>query len=231
MVLYHYPKDSGSRSVYMNVINPTEAIMNEVSKRPTSPRVGASRAKKEKIVAKLADKVNRAKGLVFTNYQGLTHKQLEALKKTIKSLNAELVVTKNTLLKLSLDKSTTGLTGTTRRISPRDTRATLTPRDTPELEGPTATLFLYADPIEPLKQLAKTIKELNLPIIKFGIIDGQNLTSEKIMKLASLPSHDVLITQLLFQMKAPLYRLHHALNWNLQKLVLILKAVETKKQN
>lgn len=123
--------------------------MNETGKKPTSPRVGASRAKKEQIVAKLSEKVTKAKCLVFTNYQGLTHKQIENLKRKLKTGSAELVVTKNTLLSLSLKISNF-------------------------LEGPTATLFIYGDPSEPLKQLAQSIKQFNLPSVKFGILDKKN---------------------------------------------------------
>lgn len=188
--------------------------MNKLHKKPTSSRhVGASRAKKEQIVTKLSDKVSRAKGFVFTNYQGLTHKQLEALKKAVKSLQAELVVTKNTLLFRSLQISSAKWAD---QIS--------------NFQGPTATLFLYDDPIGPLKQLAKTIKELNLPSIKFGILDGQALTSEEMLKLATLPSREILLMQLLAQMQAPIYGLHRAMTWNLHKLVLTLKAIESKKQ-
>jgi len=178
-------------------------------------RVSKNREKKEKIVAKLADKVGKAKSLVFVNYQGLTHKQIEQLKKALKQVDAELAVTKNTLLKLALQKVDASF------------------------EGPTATLFLYGDPIEPLKQLVQTFKELNLlaprslsevgPTIKLGIIDGKTLTSEQVLKLATLPSRDILITQLIFQMKAPIYRLHRALGWNMQRLVLTLKAIEKTK--
>jgi len=198
-----------------------------MEQKKTSP----TRAKKEKIVAKLSEKVSRAKGLVFANYQGLTHVQLENLKRKVKSLNADLVVTKNTLLKLALGKGTTGLKGTTSTTgsSPRDTRDTRTTRATFELEGPTATLFLYADPIEPLKALAKTIKELNLLTVKLAFIEGKELTSDEVLKLATLPSRETLLTQLVFGLKSPIFGLHRALNWNIQKLVLTLKAIESKK--
>jgi len=198
-----------------------------MEQKKTSP----TRAKKEKIVAKLSEKVSRAKGLVFANYQGLTHVQLENLKRKVKALNADLVVTKNTLLKLALGKGTTGLKGTTSTTgsSPRDTRDTRTTRATFELEGPTATLFLYADPIEPLKALAKTIKELNLLTVKLAFIEGKELTSDEVLKLATLPSRETLLTQLVFGLKSPIFGLHRALNWNIQKLVLTLKAIESKK--
>ena len=180
-------------------------------------KVSPNRAKKEQIVAELSEKVNRAKGLVFANYQGLSHKQIEALKKALKKADAEFAVTKNTLLKLALKVHSSKFIVQS------------------SIEGPTATLFLYGDPIEPLKALAKTIKELNLVSptlghsIKFGIIDGENLNSEQVTRLASLPSRDILIAQLLFQMKAPIYGLHRALSWNVQKLVLTLSVIQETK--
>ena len=67
------------------------------------------------------------------------------------------------------------------------------------------------------------------PAIKFGFLDKQLLTSEQVMKLAALPSRNVLIAQIIFQMKAPLYGLHRAMEWNLTQLVITLKAIEGKK--
>lgn len=203
-------------------------------------KISVNRQKKEQIVAKLADKVSRAKGLVFTNYQGLTHVQLEKLKKALKQANAELIVTKNTLLKLALQKVSLQKVSKAGKVSnvskgekkssiPFDTSGTFGTFDT--FRDPTATLFLYADPIEPLKHLAKTIKELNLLTVKLGIIEGKALTSDEVLKLATLPSRDILIAQLLYQMKAPIYRLQRALGWNMQKLVMTLKAIESKKNS
>ncbi len=167
--------------------------------------------KKIDIVAKLKDKVGRAKSLVFADYQGLTHKQLEELKKMVKAVDAEIVVTKNTLLKRALEIGNWKL-----EIGS-------------SLDGPTATLFAYNDIIAPLKALAKTIKTLKLPVIKFGIVEGQALTADQLLKLSALPAREVLLAQLVGGLKAPIYSLHRALSWNLQKFVMTLKIIENKK--
>jgi large subunit ribosomal protein L10 len=83
--------------------------------------------------------------------------------------------------------------------------------------------------VEPLKQLAKTIKELSLPTIKFGILDKKVISGEQVLKLASLPSRDTLIAQLLGNMKSPITGLVFVLNSNIQKLAMTLKAIESKK--
>ena len=174
-------------------------------------KVSANRAKKEQIVEEMAEKASKAKAVVFTNYQGLTHKQLEELKKTIKPMDSEYVVAKNSLVLRAFDKAKV-------KIENPDS-----------LEGPTGTMFLYGDIVEPLKKLAKMIKDLNLPSVKFGIMDNSPLTNDQVLKLATLPSRETLIAQFVGGMKSPLFGLHRALNWNLQKLVLTLKAVEKSK--
>lgn len=166
-------------------------------------KISKSRQKKEQIVAEISERAGRAKALVFTNYQGMTHKQLEELKKVLKDLNAELVVTKNTLLARALQIL--------------------------NLENPTATLFVYDDIAMPLKQLAKTLKLLGLPTVKFGILDNQALTGEQVLRIASLPSREILLTQVVGGLNAPIFGLHRVLSWNIQKFVMTLKAIENSK--
>lgn len=173
--------------------------------------VSENKQKKQVVVSELSEKVQKSKGLVFTNYQGLTHQQIEGFKKNLRTLEAEYVVTKNTLMLRSLADQE------------------MSDEDKKHFEQPTATLFMYADPVEPLKQLTKIIKELKLPLVKFGIIDGKVIGSDQVGKLATLPPMDVLRAQLLGQMKGPISGLHRALNWNLQNLVLTLNAIKDKK--
>lgn len=171
-----------------------------------------NRQKKEVIVAELLEKVAKSKGMVFANYQGLTHHQLEALKRAMRKSEAEFVATKNTLILRAIESL---------KISEEDKKHFI---------KPTATLFIYNDIIEPLKHLTKTIKELKLPEIKFGILEGKVITDKQVVQLATLPPLPVLRAQLLGQMNAPVQGLHRALNWNLQQLVLTLNAIKEKKQ-
>lgn len=172
-----------------------------------------SKAREEKIatVAKFSEKVVRAKALVFTNYQGMKHKQLEELKKAVKKLNAELLVTKNTLLNLALKSQ--------KIESEKQT-----------LKSPTATLFIYEDPIAPIKELAKSIKNIKLPLIKFGLLEGKPMNEPEVLRFSTLPTREVLIAQFVGGLKSPIFGLHRALNWNLQKFVMTLKAIEKTKE-
>lgn len=175
----------------------------------TNNKISPKRKKKEEIVTDLSEKLTKAKSVIFTNYQGLTHLQLERIKRTSKKLEAEYITTKNTLLKRALGDKIEA--------------------EKEKLIAPTATLFIYNDVASPLKELTKIIKELNLPKIKFGIFEGKIISENEITKIASLPPLPVLRAKVLGQMKAPISGLHRALNWNLQKLVMTLGAIKEKK--
>lgn len=172
--------------------------------------VSKNKEKKVAIVAEVKEKVDKAKAMVFTDYTGLTHKQLEDLKKEIKKADAEYVVAKNTLVKLALGDKVSG--------------------QEDKFQQPTGTMFLYGDVVTPLKALAKMIKEIEKPAIKFGLLDGKVVTDKEVLKLSTLPSREVLLAQLAGMLKSPIQGLHRALSWNIQKLVMTLAAVEKTKQ-
>src|SRR5258708_1763269 len=174
-------------------------------------KVSQNRQKKEQLVAELVAKVEKSNGIIFANYQGLTHQQLENLKKNLKKAKAEFMAVKNTLLQRALEGKV-------------DTQVTKE-----HFNQPTGALFIYNDIVDPLKELTKTIKEFKMPVIKFGILDGKVVTDQEVTKIASLPPLPVLQAQLLGQMQAPISGLHRALNWNLQQLVLTLNAIKDKK--
>lgn len=159
--------------------------------------------KKAQVVEELKEKLEKAKSLVLTDYRGLTHRQLEDLKKALKAVGGEFLVTKNTLLRLAGGKKE-------------------------ELEsylkGPTATLFAFEDELAPFSVLAQFIKTFGLPQIKGGLWGKKILTSAEVLRLASIPSRQVLLATLVVRLKSPVYRLHYGLNYNLQKLVLVLQA-------
>lgn len=173
----------------------------------TSP----NRKKKEQIVAELNEKVEKAQAMVFANYQGLTHQQLENLKKNLKKSDAEFVAIKNTLLKRALESKV-------------DTEGTAD-----HFNQPTGALFIYGDVVEPLKHLNQSIKEFKMPVIKFGVFEGNVVDDKGVVKIASLPPLPVLRAQLLGQMQAPIQGLHRALSWNIQQLVMTLNAISEKK--
>lgn len=167
--------------------------------------------RKADAVTKLTNKLGKAKAFFLTDYRGLTHQQLETLKKSLKKVEGEFLVAKNTLLKIALKDNS----------AKQDFEK--------ELKNPTATLFAYGDEIAAIKELANFIKTTQLPKIKIGLFGGKLATEADFTKLASLPTRDVLLATLAIRLKGPIYGLHYALNWNLQRLVVALNNIKSKK--
>lgn len=170
--------------------------------------------KKIEQVKDLTERLKESKSVVLVDYRGLTHQQLRDLRKKLKETGTSLMVTKNTLLKLALKNADYGL---------------LT-RDY-QLEGPTAIFFIPDDPLSSLQVLDKFVKEFNLPKIKIGLLEGELALKEKILRLASLPSKEILTTQVVAYLKSPTQRLIFALNWNLRRLKTALEKIKEQKEN
>lgn len=177
-----------------------------------------TRIQKEETVTKLAEKLGRAKSVVFADYQqsgtpgskGMTMSQLSDLRNQLSDVSAEFTVTKNNLLKLALKD-----------------RNILT--DDAVLDGPTATLFSYDDEISPIKILVKALKDNAIGIIKGGIFEGEAIDEIKINKLASLPSKVELRGQVVGVLAAPLHGIVGVLQANLRNLVYALDAIRVSK--
>lgn len=171
--------------------------------------------KKEAIVAQIKEKLSRAKAFFLTDYRGLTHKQLEQLRKALKKTEAEYSIVKNTLLKKSLEQADTKHKESFYEF----------------LRDSTAALFAYKDPITSIKTLYDFAKSITLPKVKIGLFDGKILKTEEFNTLATLPSKEVLLQTLVFRLKSPIYGFHYALQWNLQKLVIALNNIKNNRGN
>ncbi len=159
------------------------------------------------IANELKEKVAKAKGLILTDYRGLTHKQSEELHRALKKTDADYVIVKNSLLK----------------IATQDSAYTF---NSNEVTGTTAALFSYADEIVSLKELFKFAKTTTLPKVKLGFVSGKKYDALQIESIAKLPGQEILRAHLLGRMSGPLYGLVYNLNGNLQKLVYVLSQVK-----
>ncbi len=165
--------------------------------------------KKIATVDELTEKISKARSLVFADYRGLKHKQLEDLRRRVKRTQGEFVVAKNRLLLRSLGPQAASI-------------KTL-------LTEATGTLFAYADEVAPVRELVKFFKDTGFGKTKGGLLGDQALTVSQVETLAKLPGKDVLLGQLVRQLNAPIQNLHYALSWNLNKLVWALQAVKEKR--
>ena len=74
--------------------------------------------------------------------------------------------------------------------------------------------------------LKDIIKDFDVLKIKAGIVEGKLVSAADVEKLASLPSRDILLAQVLSGMISPIFALVSLLNNLPQKLVMTLSAIQ-----
>ncbi|MBI2597095.1 50S ribosomal protein L10 [Candidatus Daviesbacteria bacterium] len=169
-----------------------------------------TRQQKQDLVIKLQEKLAKAKAVVFTDYKGLTMKQLSDLRNKLREQSAEFSITKNTLLERALPASSLQL-------------------PTSNLEGPTAALFAYDDEISPIKILVKILKDASLGKVKSGFLGKDSLDEAKIIQLSTLPSKPELRAKTVGVLVAPLQGIVGVLQANLRNLVYALSEIQKMK--
>ena len=152
-----------------------------------------NRQLKEAKVLEIKEKLEKAKGVAFAQYQGLTVEEDTELRKKLREAGVEYRVYKNSLTVLAAKEI--GLDGIESH-----------------LVGPLSVAFGYEDATAPariLNEFAKTHKKLEL---KAAIVEGEVYDAAKTVQLAAIPSREVLIAKLLGSFKAPLSNLAYLLN-------------------
>lgn len=155
--------------------------------------MGKNREIKEAKVSEIREKMEKAQGIIFAKYQGLTVEEDTELRKSLREAGVEYKVYKNTLTTLAAKEL--GFDGIV-----------------DVLQGPLSVAFGYEDPTVPAKVLndfAKTHKKLELVA---GIVQGEIFDEAKVRQLATIPAREVLIAKLLGSFKAPLSNLAYLLN-------------------
>jgi large subunit ribosomal protein L10 len=152
-----------------------------------------NRQLKEAKVAEIKEKLEKAQGVVLSQYQGLSVEDDTQLRKNLREAGVEYKVYKNTLVTLAAREL--GIEGIVTH-----------------LQGPISIAFGYEEPTvaaRVLNEFAKTHKKLEL---KAAIIQGEIFDGAQVNELAAIPPRDVLIAKLLGSFKAPLSNLAYLLN-------------------
>ena len=171
-----------------------------------------SKDSKKKILQDLIAKLKESKGVVLTDYQGMNVFQISKLRNELKEKRVEFKIFKNTLMEKASEE-----------LNVEDL--------TKDLIGCTAMAFCSDDGIAPARLLKEYFKNNKIDLkIKSGLIDGRVFSPEKIMEIASLPSKDVLIAQMINGVKSPLYSLVFILQEPLRGLIYTLEAVKKQKE-
>ncbi|MGH7905324.1 MAG: 50S ribosomal protein L10 [Candidatus Binataceae bacterium] len=164
---------------------------------------------KSALVREMADQFGRATMALVSEYRGLTAVEATDLRRRMREAGGEVRVAKNTLVLRAI-------------------------KDTPyaaldeRLGGPVVLIFCYGDPVAAAKTIAG-LRELGDKFkLRGGILGGKPLTSEEIQALATLPSREVILAQLLGLLQAPATHLVRLLNEPGSALARVVDAIGKK---
>ncbi len=169
------------------------------------------KSEKEQVVAELTEQLRTTEALIVADYRGLTNAQLVGLRSRLREHGAKLQVVKNTL---------------TRRAAEAAGAESLLAL----LEGPSALAFVQSDgdPVAVAKALADVAKESKILTLRGGVLSGRAMTGEDVEELAKLPSVDVIKSQLVGVIVAPLTQLLGLLEAPVRDLVGLIDARVTQ---
>ncbi len=169
------------------------------------------RPEKIQQVQELTEKFKEAKAVYLTDFTGLDVIKATELRKRLREASVEYRVVKNTLAKMAAKNA-----GCDMLLD--------------YLTGPTGLAFGIKDPIVPAKILTEFSKDNEKLKVKVGLFEGRVFDTKGVKQLALLPSREVLLSQLLSGLQAPISGFVGALGGILQKLVGTLDAVAKKKE-
>ena len=169
------------------------------------------RKTKEGVVNELGSKLKQANAVFLAEYSGMNVAQMTRVRRELEQAGAEFKVTKNTLLRLA--------------ASGTDAEAL---RD--QFTGPNAVICSYTDPAAVARLLSSIAKEIPFLKVKSGVFGRQRLGPDDLVRLATLPSREVLLGKLLGLMKSPPRRLVGVLAANLNRLMWTLNAIKSQKE-
>lgn len=138
-------------------------------------------------VAEIAEKMSAVDMIVVAEYRGLTVGDLAGLRTSLRGVDAELKVFKNTFARLAALKVG------------KDVLADM-------LVGPASLTFVHGDAAATAKVLREFAKTNALLVIKGGVLSGAAMSAKDVEALADLPPREVLLASLAGGMQAPLVK-------------------------
>ncbi len=165
-----------------------------------------TREQKEQLVHEYGERLARAQLIIWAENRGIRVSEMEQLRGQLRGVGAEIVVIKNTLMRLALEQ-------------------TNLPRDSEVMGGPCAVTFAYDD-VGAAARAVTDFARANPTVyrIKGGLAAGQVVDAGQITFLSRLPPRDVLLAQVVGGIQAPISGFVGALAAIIRGLLNVLNA-------
>lgn len=165
-----------------------------------------NKAEKQQTLESLGEQFRSINSAFLINYRGMKVVDATELRRKIREIDGRYLVVKNTL-------------------ALRAARQTKLEQLEPYFQGPTAVAYHRKDVVALAKLLTEVSKSNPNIAFKAALIEGKVVPPEEIQAIASLPSREVMLSKLVFILKAPLQRLATVLKAPVRDLSLVLKQV------
>ncbi len=167
-----------------------------------------TREQKKIAIEKLENGLKEIKSLVFVDYYGLKVKEINELRKLLKSKSANYLVAKKSLLKIALDKQ--GF----KNIS------------LDKISGGVGLIIGAKEEMESIKVAMEFSKNHEKMRIQGGIFENEYVDDKTIKVLAKLPGKNELRSMLVGLISSPLKNFMYVLSGNLRGLVYVLSGIK-----
>lgn len=162
-------------------------------------------AQKAATIDELADLLTRAKLTIVADYRGLGVGDLQGLRGTLRPINAEFRIAKNTLTSIAAERA--GIDGMT-----------------PLLAGPTALVLAYDDPVATSKAISDFARTSRILTVRGGVMNNKPVTAPDIEAISTLPSREVLQGRLVGLLASPMSRTLGVLSGPARSMAYLLNA-------
>jgi len=169
-----------------------------------------NKQQKEVVVNDIKQLMGEAQAMFLINYQGMTVPVLQALRRSLRNEGGRVKVAKATLM----------------QIAARDIKGAEPFAE--QFKDQVGLVFVHKDVSGVAKQLVAYAKDNEKLRVLAGFYESKVLSAKDLEFLASLPSREVLLAQLLGTMQAPVTNLTRVLHLLIARLAFVLKQIEEK---
>jgi large subunit ribosomal protein L10 len=169
-----------------------------------------STPEKIQILQETTEKLTGVKGVFLADLSGMTVEKVTMLRRKCREQKVQVKVVKNTLLKRAFNAH--GITALDEF-----------------LVGPTGVVFSPVNEVIPAKILSDFAKEHEKPRIKAAVVEGRLFDEKAIKVLATLPSREVLLSQVLSTFIAPMTQFLAAIDATLRLPATMADVLEREK--
>lgn len=169
-----------------------------------------STPEKIQILQETTEKLTGVKGVFLADLSGMTVEKVTMLRRKCREQKVQVKVVKNTLLKRAFNAH--GITALDEF-----------------LVGPTGVVFSPVNEVAPAKILSDFAKEHEKPRIKAAVVEGRLFDEKAIKVLATLPSREVLLSQVLSTFIAPMTQFLAAIDATLRLPATMADVLEREK--